>query len=81
MTCDINDWYSITVFHGEEEVGAKRWRARAHVFRRDRPDMPDNRVGEFVGVGTTMNSADYDARRQAKRFVLSQGKPLDWEGR
>jgi len=81
MTCDINDWYSVTVFHAEK-VGPKRWRARAHVFRRDRLDTPENRVGEeFVGSGTTMNSADYDAYCQAKSFVKSQGKPLDWEGR
>ena len=51
MTSDINDWYSVTVFHAEK-VGPKRWRARAHAFRRDRPDTPQNRVGEeFVGFG------------------------------
>ena len=80
MTSDVNDWYSVTVFHGEW-VSPRRWRARAHVFRRDRPDTPDCVEKEFVGFGTTMNSADYDARRQAKSFVESQGKPLDWEGR
>lgn len=81
MTSDINDWFSITVFHGEK-VGPKRWRAGAHVFRRDRPDTPQNRVGEeFVAFGTTMKSADDDAYCQAKSFVQSQGKPLDWEGR
>jgi len=81
VTWDPNDWYSITVSHGVEEVGAKRWRARAQVFRRDRPDIPENCVAEFVTFGTTMNSADYDAGRQATSFVESQGKPLDWEGR
>ena len=74
MTSNINEWYSVTVFHAEK-VGPKRWRARAHVFRRDRLDTPENRVGEeFVGFGTTMNSADYDGC-QAKGFVESQGKP------
>jgi hypothetical protein len=80
VTSDINEWWSITVFHGER-VGPKRWRAVAHVFRRDRPDTPDRVEEEFVGFGPTMNSADYDAYCQAKRFVLSQGKPSDWEGR
>ncbi len=78
MTSDINDFFSVTVFPGEE-VGPKRWRARAHVFRRDRLDTPENRVGEeFVGFGTTRNSANYDAHCQAKSFVELQGKPLDW---
>ena len=80
MTSDINDWYSVTVFHAEK-VGPKRWRARAHVFRRDRLDTPDRVEKEFVGSGTTMKSAAYDAYCQAKSFVKSQGKPLDWEGR
>jgi hypothetical protein len=80
-TSDINEWYSVTVFP-EEKVGPKRWRARAHVFRLDRLDTPENRVGEeFVGFGTTPNSARYDAHCQAKSFVESQGKPLDWQGR
>ncbi len=81
MTSDINDFFSVTVFPGEE-VGPKRWRARAHVFRRDRLDTPENRVGEeFVGFGTTRNSANYDTHCQAKSIVELQGKPLDWEGR
>ena len=78
MTFDINEWFSVTVFHGEK-VGPKRWRAKAQVFRRDRPDTPDDCIREFVVFGTTMNSADEDAYRQAKRFVKSQGKPLDWK--
>jgi len=80
MTSDISRWRSITVFPAEE-VCPKRWRARVHVFGRDLRDTPDRVEKEFVGSGTTMNSARDDAYRQAKRFVLSQGKPLDWEGR
>ena len=64
-----------------QKVGPKRWRAVAQVFRRDRPNTPDCVEKEFVGFGTTENSARGDADRQAKRFVLSQGQPLDWKGR
>ena len=80
MTSDFN-WRSVTVFPVAEKVGPKRWRAVAQVFRRDRPDTPDCVEKEFVGFGTTENSARGDAYRQAKRFALSQGKPSDWQGR
>ena len=79
MTSDINRWRSITVFPAEEVC--PKWRAVVHVFRRDRLDTPDRVEKEFVGSGTTMNNARDDAYRQAKRFVKSQGEPLDWEGR
>lgn len=75
MTSDINDWWSITVFHGRK-IGPKRWRATANAFRRDTQDQ----VGEdFVGFGTTMNTADKDALRNATSFALMQGKPSDWK--
>ena len=80
MTSDINRWRSITVFPAED-VGPKEWRAVVHVFRRDRLDTPDHVEKEFVGSGTTMKSAAYEAYCQAKSFVKSHGKPLDWEGR
>jgi hypothetical protein len=80
VSIDINKFFRVLVFHADE-VGPKRFRATAYVFRRDCLDTPDNRVGEFVGVGSTMNSADYDAYRQAKRFAKLQRNPLDWAGR
>jgi hypothetical protein len=80
VTSDFK-WRSITVHLPGEEVGPKEWRVRADVFRRDRLDTPDRVEKELVGSGPTMNSARDDAYRQAKRFVKSQGKPLDWAGR
>lgn len=69
MTFDINDWWGVTVRHGEK-ISPKRWRATAYAFRRD----TQGRVGEdFVGFGTTMNTADDDALRQARSFVIAQG--------
>lgn len=77
MTFDINDWWGVTVIHGEK-IGPKRWRAAAFAFRRD----TQARVGgEFIGSGTTMNTSDNDALRQAKAFVLTQGQPADWAKR
>lgn len=74
MTIDIDEHYGITVIHGEK-IGPKRWRATAQAFRRDTMQN----VGEkFVGMGTTMNTADTDAFNQAKRFVGVQGVPQGW---
>lgn len=75
MTYDIDEYWGITVTHGEK-TGPKRWRATAQAFRRDTM----KNVGEvFVGTGTTMNTADTVALEEAKRFVLLQDKPKDWK--
>lgn len=74
MTIDINDWWGVSVTHGAK-IGPKRWRATARVFRRDNLIV----VEEFEGYGTTMNTSDDDALHQARRFVLAQGQPRDWQ--
>jgi len=80
VTSDFK-WRSVTAFPVGEKVGPRRWRTKAQVFRLDRPDTPDCVEKEFVGFGTTENSACGDAYLQGKRFALSQGKPSDWAGR
>jgi hypothetical protein len=73
MTLHINEYWGCTVIHGEK-IGPKQWRARAFAFRLD----TQAEVGEeFIGFGSTMNTADDDAIRQVKLFVSSQGIPKD----
>ena len=75
MTHDVNEWWGVTVIHGEK-IGSKQWRARAYAFRRD----TQIQVGkEFTAVGTTMGSADKEVSRQATNFARAQGMPGDWK--
>jgi len=71
MTFNIDKYWGCTVIHGTK-IGPKRWRARAFAFRRDTQQKAGD---EFIGFGSTMNTADDDAIRQVKLFVASQGTP------
>jgi hypothetical protein len=74
MTSDINEWWGITVSHGVR-IAPKQWRATARAFRRDTFEQVGN---EFVGLGTTMNTADDKALQNGRSYVLPLGKPADW---
>jgi len=76
MTFDVDPWYGVPVFHGEK-IGPRRWRARAHIFRRD----TQQKVGEdFFGEGGAMTTADEAALNAAKRELNVLGIPHDWSG-
>ncbi len=71
MTFHIDKYWGCTVIHGEK-IGSRQWRARAFAFRRD----TQKQIGdEYIGIGTTMNTADDDAIKKVKLFVASMGKP------
>lgn len=75
MTVDINEFYGITITHGER-VALGEYRAFAQAFRRD--TMRD--VGErFDGFGRMMSSADTAALRVATTFVNSLRRPKGWK--
>ena len=76
MTFDIDPWYGITVIHGEK-IGPRRWRARAHIFRRDTQQKV---ADDFFGEGGAMTTADDAALKAAKLRLYALGKPDNWSG-
>ncbi|MBI5604279.1 MAG: hypothetical protein HY879_13100 [Deltaproteobacteria bacterium] len=76
MTKNVDGYYGVTVIHGEK-VGARQFRARAYIFRRDTQEKIGNDI--FVEKAT-MNSADTQAFQEARNAILMMGVPEAWSG-
>ncbi len=76
MTIDINEWYGVTIKHGEK-IGPRRFQAHATIFRRDNFES----IEEFFVEGRAMTSADSNALAEARRKVTDLGEPSSWNSK
>jgi len=74
MTKDVNEYYGVTIRHGEK-IGPRKWQARASIFRRDTQQTID----ELHAEGGAMTSADSNALSEAKIRIASLGVPDNWK--
>ena len=74
MTIDIDEYYGVTIRHGEK-IGPRRWQAKASIFRRDTHQA----IGELYAEGGAMTSADSKVLSEAKMRIASLGIPDNWQ--
>jgi len=73
MTKNLNKYFGVTVYHAKQ-MGPRRWRAKAEIFRRDNFKV----VETFFTEGGAMTSADSQAISEAEQKVPFFNPPDDW---
>lgn len=77
MTLNLNEYYSLTIVT-TDQIGPKKWEAKAAIFRRDTGKAIEKEM--CSSYGGSYNLAQENARRDAKKKVEDLGIPSVWQG-